>query len=104
MVASLNMSGGRHDAEQPGRFVESADVPPTRFEFRLDDALKAAAQAEAENAGEDLAEFVRGCIRLRLAQITTVRALQAGVDPEMLLDPRRYAEALAEIARQHKGP
>lgn len=98
------MSGSRQGNEEPDSQLESADVPPTRFEFRLDDALKAAAQAEAENAGEDLAEFVRGCIRLRLAQITTVRALQAGVDPETLLDPRRYAEALAEIARQHKSP
>lgn len=98
------MSSSRQGNDEPDGQLESGDVPPTRAEFRCDDALKAAAEAEARSAGESFSEFVRGCIRMRLVQIATVRAIQAGTDPESILDPKRYAELLAEMARQRKGP
>lgn len=88
--------------EDQGALLESGGVAPTRYELRLDDALKAAAQAEADELGVDLAEFVRGSIHLRLSWIAAVRAIQAGLDPELLMDTPRLMGALNKLADQQK--
>ena len=94
------MTGNTPEDSELGGLIESGNVPPTRFEFRLDDALKGAAQREAEEMGVDLAEFVRQSMVFRLAWLTFVRAILAGANPEGLADIERLSQALVDASQQ----
>jgi antitoxin component of RelBE/YafQ-DinJ toxin-antitoxin module len=96
------MSSSRQGNDEPDSQLESAAVAPTRFEFRLDDQLKAAAAKEAEELGIDLAEFVRQSMMFRLVWMTLVRSMQLGADPEGLADTQRLAEVLAEVSKRER--
>lgn len=73
-----------------------------RADFRLPETLKAEATREAERNGQDLSEFIRETLAIRLAWTGAVRAIQSGADPDELIDPWALFERFEQITKAAK--
>lgn len=71
---------------------------PSPTSVRLDPELRSFVAAEAQAQGVTPSEYIRQALHVRLAWSQAVRAMQAGADADVLLDPHRFASKLARLA------
>ena len=69
-------------------------------DFRLPAELKERVQREAQLAGISYSEYIRNALIASLAWLDAVRAVEAGIDPQVLSSPERMIALLGELNRR----
>lgn len=96
------MERSEKDARKPCRSVLLPGVKSTTV--NLDEHTFRAIQREAARRGTTQSEFMRNAFAFQLGWVAALRAVNAGLAPELLLDEERLTEALAHVVERANPP